>query len=230
MLPQWVIRQIYHITNGKAVVVTDVGQAQMWAAQHFWYDRRNTFFSSGGLGAMGYAFPASIGVKYARPNEQVWCIIGDGGFQMTLQDLAVVKEHNVDIKIAIINNNHLGMIRQWQTLFYDSRFMSAKLENPDFVKLAEAYGLTGMRATTKSDVVKVLKEAEEIPGPVVLDLVVDEVEKVYPMVPAGSASPRQSKATKWKRRDTHETRPDCGCRGPSRRPEPYCKPLSQARL
>ena len=104
-----------HITKGDAVVVTDVGQAQMWAAQHFWYDRRNTFFSSGGLGAMGYAFPASIGVKFARPNEQVWCIIGDGGFQMTLQDLAVVKEHNVDVKIAIINNSHLGMIRQWQT-------------------------------------------------------------------------------------------------------------------
>ena len=159
----------------------------MWAAQHFWYDRRNTFFSSGGLGAMGYAFPASIGVKYARPNEQVWCIIGDGGFQMTLQDLAVVKEHNVDVKIAIINNNHLGMIRQWQTLFYDSRFISARLENPDFVKLAEAYGLPGLRASTKSDVVKVLKEAEKIPGPVVLDLVVDEVEKVYPMVPAGSS-------------------------------------------
>ncbi len=187
VLPQWVIRQIYHITKGDAVVVTDVGQAQMWAAQHFWYDRRNTFFSSGGLGAMGYAFPASIGVKFARPNEQVWCIIGDGGFQMTLQDLAVVKEHNVDVKIAIINNSHLGMIRQWQTLFYDGRFMSAKLENPDFVKLAEAYGITGLRATTKDDVVKVLKEAQRTPGPVLLDLVVDEAEKVYPMVPAGSS-------------------------------------------
>jgi acetolactate synthase-1/2/3 large subunit len=187
VLAQWVIRQIYHTTKGEATIVADVGQAQMWAAQHFWYDRPNTFFSSGGLGAMGYAFPAAIGVKFARPNEQVWSIIGDGGFQITLQDLAVLVQDDVDIKVAIINNGHLGMIRQWQTLFYKERFMAARLVNPDFVKLAEAYGVPGFRATTKQEVQEALSKAAKMKGPVVLDLVVEETEMVYPMVPPGAS-------------------------------------------
>ncbi|GAI45364.1 unnamed protein product, partial [marine sediment metagenome] len=141
LLPQYVIHQIYEATRGNAIVVTGVGQNQMWAAQHFVYTKPNSFISSGGLGTMGFELPAAIGVKVGCPGEMVWCIAGDGGFQMTIQELATITQENIAVKIAIINNGYLGMVRQWQELFYEHRYVDTKLWNPDFVKIAEAYDI-----------------------------------------------------------------------------------------
>ena len=139
LLPQFVVRKIYEATRGNAIIVTGVGQNQMWAAQHFFYDKPNSFISSGGLGTMGFELPAAIGVKIGKPEEIVWCIAGDGGFQMTIQELSTVSREQIGIKIAILNNNYLGMVRQWQQLFYEKRYMATPLHCPDFVKVAEAY-------------------------------------------------------------------------------------------
>jgi acetolactate synthase-1/2/3 large subunit len=139
LLPQYVVRQIYEATKGEAIIVTGVGQNQMWSAQHYWYDKPNTFVSSGGLGTMGFELPAAIGVKVGRPDDIVWCIAGDGGFQMTIQELATMVQEKVAVKIAILNNGYLGMVRQWQELFYSKRYVATPLSCPDFVKVAEAY-------------------------------------------------------------------------------------------
>ncbi len=186
--PQFVVEKIYEVTRGDAIIVTDVGQHQMWAAQYYKIDKPRTWLSSGGLGTMGYGFPAAIGAKIAHPDKTVISISGDGSIQMNIQELATVVENHVPVKVAILNNRYLGMVRQWQELFYSERYSSTDLgSTPDFVKLAEAYGAVGLRAEKPSEVVPVLKEALKIKRPVFMDFVIDRYEKVYPMVPAGAS-------------------------------------------
>lgn len=187
LLPQYVIKTIYEATKGDCSVVTGVGQHQMWAAQFFWFDKPNSLFTAGGLGPMGYEVPAAIGVQVARPDELVWSICGDGGFQMTLQDLITVSVNNLPIKFAIINNSHLGMVRQWQTLFYQDNLVATPLKNPDFVKIAEAYDILGIRVTDKHMVESAVYRAKEHPGPVIIDFQVEGKENIFPMVPPGAA-------------------------------------------
>ena len=186
--PQFVVEKIYEVTKGDAILVTDVGQHQMWAAQFYKIDRPRAWLSSGGLGTMGYGFPAAIGAKIAHPDKTVISISGDGSIQMNIQELATVVENHIPVKVAILNNRYLGMVRQWQELFYAERYSSTDLgSTPDFVKLAEAYGAVGLRAEKPSEVVPVLKEALKIKRPVFMDFVIDRYEKVFPMVPAGAA-------------------------------------------
>ena len=187
VLPQYVIQKLYEATGGDCYVVTGVGQHQMWAAQYFWYDKPNSFVTSGGLGTMGFEVPAAMGVQVAKPNDLVWSVAGDGGFQMTLQELATIAEYEWPIKFAIINNNYLGMVRQWQQLFYRNNIVATPMRNPDFVKLAEAYGILGLRATTHAEVESVIRQAMDHDGPVVCDFVVKEDENCYPMVPPGAS-------------------------------------------
>jgi len=187
LIPQFVIRQIYEVTKGETLVVTGVGQHQMWAAQHYWYDRPNSFISSGGLGTMGFGLPASLGVKMGRPGETVWCIDGDGSFQMTLHELATVVQEKAAIKIAIIDNGYLGMPRQWQELLYAKRYVASRLIGPDFVKLAEAYGIPALRVTRREEVTAAIERAMAEPGPFLIDFMVEPEENVYPMVPPGAA-------------------------------------------
>jgi acetolactate synthase-1/2/3 large subunit len=187
VLPQYVIDSIYRETKGDCYVVTGVGQHQMWAAQYFWYDKPNSFVTSGGLGTMGFEVPAAMGVQVAMPNDTVWSICGDGGFQMTLQELATIAEYNWPIKFAIMNNGVLGMVRQWQELFYNDNTVATPLKNPDFVKLAEAYGILGLRATSKDQVASVIQQAMAHKGPVVVDFQVKYGENCYPMVPPGAS-------------------------------------------
>jgi len=187
LLPQYVVRKIYEVTEGKSIVVTGVGQNQMWSAQHFWYNRPNQFISSGGLGAMGFELPAAMGAKVACPQEPVWCVAGDGGIQMTIQELATIVQEKLAVKIAIINNGYLGMVRQWQELFYGRRYVATPLRNPDFVKIAEAYGMPGLRVSDKRQVVSAIERAMAYEGPFLIDFVVEPEENVYPMVPPGAS-------------------------------------------
>ena len=188
LLPQQVLKELSDATNGESIIVTGVGQHQMWAAQHYGYKEPNSLITSGGSGAMGFEVPAALGAKVGRPDKTVWSIAGDGGFQMTLCDLATAVENNIDVKYAILNNGSLGMVRQWQDFFYDKDFFSTIYsKNPDFVKLAEAYGIRGIRVTKQEDVTGAIQEAMETPGPVVVDFVVKEDEFVYPMIPAGES-------------------------------------------
>jgi len=187
LLPQYVIRQIYEVTKGDTIVVTGIGQHQMWAAQHFVYTKPNSLISSGGLGTMGFALPAAIGVKVGCPEEMLWCIDGDGSFQMTIQELATITQENLAIKIAIINNGYLGMVRQWQELFYERRYVDTKLWNPDFVKIAEAYDISGIRVNHREEVIPAIQKAIDYPGSFLIDFVVEPEENVYPMVPPGES-------------------------------------------
>jgi acetolactate synthase-1/2/3 large subunit len=187
LLPQYVIRKIYDITKGEATIVTGVGQNQMWAAQHYWYNRPNSLISSGGLGTMGFGLPASIGVKVGCPDDIVWCIDGDGSFQMTMHELATIVQEKVAVKIAIIDNGYLGMVRQWQDLFYGKRYVATRLSGPDFVKLAEAFGVPAVRAKYKEEAVQAIEQAMAEPGPFLIDFVVEPEENVYPIVPPGAA-------------------------------------------
>jgi acetolactate synthase-1/2/3 large subunit len=187
LLPQYVIRQIYEATKGEAIIVTGVGQNQMWAAQHYWYDKPNSFISSGGLGTMGFELPAAFGAKIGRPDETVWCIAGDGGLQMTIQELATIVQEKAAVKIAIIDNGYLGMVRQWQELFYRKRYVATPLAGPDFVKIAEAYGLPGLMVKSKEEVVPAIQKAMAEPGPFLIDFKIEPEENVYPMVPPGAA-------------------------------------------
>jgi len=185
--PQSIIEKLYEITKGKAIICTDVGQHQMWSAQYFKFDEPRSFLSSGGLGTMGFGLPASIGAKLAQPKKTVINITGDGSFQMNLQELATAVQYDLQIKVAILNNCSYGMVRQWQNLFYKSRYYATDLHgNPDFVKLAESYGAVGLQATKEQEVEDVIKKALEIPKTVVIDFRIDRNEKVYPMVPAGA--------------------------------------------
>jgi acetolactate synthase-1/2/3 large subunit len=185
--PQYVIEKIFELTKGDAIISTEVGQNQMWTAQYFSFLRPRTLLTSGGLGTMGYGFPAAMGAQVAFPNKLVIDIAGDGSFQMNSQELATVVQHRLPVKVAILNNSYLGMVRQWQEFFYGKRYASVSLEgaSPDFVKLAEAYGAVGLRATKPEEVVPILKKAFSIPEPVIIDFVTDPGENVYPMVPAG---------------------------------------------
>ncbi len=186
--PQYVVEKIYEITKGDAIITTEVGQNQMWAAQFFKYDKPRTFLSSGGLGTMGYGFPAAIGAQLAFPNKLVIDIAGDGSIQMNVQELATAVIHKLPVKVAILSNRYLGMVRQWQELFYNERYSYSHLDVvPDFVELAHAYSAVGLRATKPSEVEPVLKEAFKIHKPVFMDFVVNWKEKVYPMVPAGAS-------------------------------------------
>ncbi|MBI4181121.1 MAG: acetolactate synthase large subunit, partial [Chloroflexi bacterium] len=187
LLPQYVIRQIYEVTRGEATIVTGVGQNQMWAAQHYWYNKPNSLISSGGLGTMGFGLPASIGVQIGCPDDTVWCIDGDGSFQMTIQELATITQEKLPIKIAIINNGYLGMVRQWQELFYEKRYVATPLSGPDYVKVAEAYGIPALRVKSKEEVIPAIERAMAEPGPFLIDFVVEAEENVYPMVPPGAA-------------------------------------------
>ncbi|MFN3396220.1 MAG: biosynthetic-type acetolactate synthase large subunit, partial [Thermodesulfovibrionales bacterium] len=185
--PQFVVEKIYELTKGNAIITTEVGQNQMWAAQFYKFDRPRTFLSSGGLGTMGYGFPAAIGAQLAFPDKLVIDIAGDGSIQMNIQELATAVVNKLPVKVAILNNHYLGMVRQWQELFYNERYSYSHLDVvPDFVSLAEAYGAVGLRATKPSEVEPVLKEAFKIKKPVLMDFIVDWKEKVYPMVPAGA--------------------------------------------
>ena len=186
--PQFVVEKLYEVTKGDAIIVTDVGQHQMWAAQYYKFDKPRHWLSSGGLGTMGYGFPAALGAKVANPNRDVFCISGDGSIQMNIQELATSVENNIPVKVVILNNRYLGMVRQWQELFYQERYSSTDLgSTPDFVKLAEAYGAIGLRAVKPVDVVPVLKEALKAKRTVFMDFVTARYEKVFPMVPAGAS-------------------------------------------
>ncbi len=203
--PQYVIECVREVTKGKAIIATEVGQNQMWVAQYYKFDKPRTLLSSGGLGTMGYGFPAAIGAKVARPDLPVFDIAGDGSIQMNIQEMATAVIKNIGVKIIIINNGFLGMVRQWQELFYDKRYAATCLRTgalnpnkikktkkcpeytPDFVKLAEAYGATGMRVTRNEDVKNAINRALEIDGPVIIDCIIDSEENVFPMVPAGAS-------------------------------------------
>ena len=184
--PQFVVEKIYELTDGEAIIATEVGQNQMWAAQFYKFKNPRSLLTSGGLGTMGYGFPAAIGAQVAFPNRTVFDIAGDGSIQMNIQELATAVQYNLPVKIAIINNNFLGMIRQWQELFYEKRYSFSKLNvNPDFVKLAESYGAVGLRANKPEQVEDVLKTALSIRKPVIMDFVVAQEEGVYPIVAPG---------------------------------------------
>ncbi len=185
-----VIDAIRRSTHGEAIVVTDVGQHQMWAAQYYRFDRPNAFITSGGLGTMGFGLPAALGAQIARPDAEVWAMVGDGGLQMTVQELATVVQEQLPIKIALCDNGYLGMVRQWQEMFYDKNYESTRLVNPDFVKLAEAYGIRAWRAGDHDQAASAIDQARAHRGPALIDFqVVKEGEggNVYPMVPAGAA-------------------------------------------
>ncbi|MDI6828722.1 MAG: biosynthetic-type acetolactate synthase large subunit [Armatimonadota bacterium] len=189
LLPQYVVEKIWEVTDGEAIVATGVGQHQMWAAQFYRCKYPRQFLSSGGLGTMGFGFPAGIGAKVGRPNDIVFVIDGDGGFQMTLQELIVAVENKIAVKVAIMNNRYLGMVRQWQELFWNRRYAGVDIAaQPDFVKLAEAYGAVGMRIEKREQVVDALKKALEYNDvPVIMDFHIEREENVFPMIPAGQS-------------------------------------------
>ncbi|MDP2799556.1 MAG: biosynthetic-type acetolactate synthase large subunit [Deltaproteobacteria bacterium] len=187
--PQYVVEKLYELTKGKAIITTEVGQNQMWAAQFYKFAEPRSLMTSGGLGAMGYGFPAAIGAQLAAPDRIVIDIAGDGSIQMNIQEMATAMEQRLPVKIAILNNQYLGMVRQWQELFYGKRYAATSLATaPDFVKLAEAYGAVGLRATKPEEVVPVIKKALKTPNLVIMEFVIAQEEKVYPMVPAGKAT------------------------------------------
>lgn len=184
--PQWLLEQVYRVSKGDAIVTTDVGQHQMWAAQFYSFDRPNRWVTSGGLGTMGFGFPAAIGAQLGSPDDLVVSIVGDGGFQMTLQELSVIKERNLPVKVIIVNNGALGMVRQWQESFYDERYSESIFStNPDFVKLAESYGIWGLKIDKEDDVVEMLENVFSYDGPVVVDCRVVQKTSVYPMIAPG---------------------------------------------
>ncbi len=207
VLPQYVVHKLYELTKGEAIIVTGVGQNQMWAAQHYWYDKPNSFISSGGLGTMGYGLPAAMGAKVGCPDRIVWCIDGDGSFQMTLHELATIHQDQIAVKIAVINNGFLGMVRQWQQLFYGKRYVATPLTCPDFVKLADAYCVPALRVEKKEEVAPAIQQAMKHDGPFLIDFVVEPEENVYPFVAPGTAlsqiieEPRKE-VTAWSQQST----------------------------
>ncbi len=189
LLAQHVLQDLNQLIQQEedVVVVTGVGQHQMWAAQYLFFDRANSFISSGGLGAMGYEVPAALGAQVGRPGATVWSVAGDGGFQMTLHELATIVQEKLPVKIALFNNGHLGMVRQWQELFYEKHYKAVPIPGPDYVKLAEAYGIPALRVTCREEVMAALREARKRPGPFLINFVLDPQENVYPMVPLGAS-------------------------------------------
>jgi acetolactate synthase-1/2/3 large subunit len=185
--PQYVVEKLYELTKGQAIITTEVGQNQMWAAQYYLYDQPNHFITSGGLGAMGFGLPAAIGAQVACPDKTVVDIAGDSSIQMNIQEMATAVQSCLPVKIVILNNGYMGMVRQWQELFYNKRYVCTCMDcAPDFVKLAEAYGAVGLRATKPAEVQSILSEGLAIPRPVIMEFIVEKEEGVYPMVPAGA--------------------------------------------
>jgi acetolactate synthase-1/2/3 large subunit len=185
--PTAILDAIYQETGGEAIVVSDVGQHQMWTARFYKWMRPNSHITSGGLGTMGFALPAAMGVKMGLPHEPVWVVAGDGGFQMNIQELATLRDEGVEVKVAIMNNGYLGMVRQWQQFFHERNYSETPISSPDYVKLAEAYGLTGMRVERREDVQAAIRKAMQIPGTVIIDFMIEAEANVYPMVPPGAA-------------------------------------------
>ncbi len=182
-----VIHDLWRHTEGRAIVVTDVGQHQMWEAQYYHHEEERSLITSGGLGTMGFALPAAIGAKFSRPDKEVWVVVGDGGFQMTMAELATIIQEDIKINVAIINNGYLGMVRQWQEFFYERRYAATPIISPDYVKLADAYGLQGLRVTKRSEVQDAVSTARCSKGTVIIDFCVEQEDSVFPMVPAGAA-------------------------------------------
>jgi acetolactate synthase I/II/III large subunit len=182
-----VINDLWKETKGEAIVVTDVGQHQMWEAQYYHHNKPRSLVTSGGLGTMGFALPAAIGAKFAKPDADVWVVVGDGGFQMTMCELATIVQEKIKVNIAIINNGYLGMVRQWQEFFYDKRYVATPLVAPDFAALANAFGIRGERITSRADVLPTIRSARESKDPVLIDFRVEQEDSVYPMVPAGGS-------------------------------------------
>jgi len=187
LVPQHIIRSLSEITHGEAIMVSDVGQNQMWEAQYYTHNRFRGLISSGGLGTMGFGLPASIGAKMGCRDVPVWLVVGDGGIQMTIQELATIRQEGLPIKIALLNNGYLGMVRQWQELFYDKNYCGTPLLGPEFARLAEAYGIAGITVHSKDDVVPALKHAAEVDGPVLIDFRIEQEHNVFPIVPVGRA-------------------------------------------
>ena len=181
-----VLHDLWRLTEGKSLIVTDVGQHQMWEAQYYKHDHPKKLITSGGLGTMGFALPAAIGAKFACPNDDVWVVVGDGGFQMTACELATAAQEGIKVNVAVINNGYLGMVRQWQQFFFGGRYVATPMKSPDFVKLAEAHGLKGLRVTERSGVEAAVKAARDSDDTCVIDFRVEQEDSVYPMVPAGA--------------------------------------------
>ncbi len=187
--PQWLIESIYEKTGGEAIITTDVGQHQMWAAQFYQFDQPHKWVTSGGLGTMGFGLPAAIGAQLGKPEETVIAIVGDGGFQMTMQEMAVLRQYNLPVKVVIVNNEALGMVRQWQETFYEERYSSSLMtDNPDFIKLAEGFGVKGLRVARETEVAAVMEEMLAYDGPVLVDARVQKLDKVFPMVAPGKGN------------------------------------------
>ena len=188
LLPQFVLQRLTEVTQGRGIVVTGVGQHQMWAAQHCTFKEPNTFITSGGLGTMGFEVPAALGAQVGRPDTVVWSVCGDGGFQMTMCDIATAVESGADVKFAILNNTNLGMVHQLQDVFFEQDYMASEFSaNPDFVKIAEAYGIRGIRVTKQEEVVDAVQQAMETAGPVIVDFMVKQDEIVFPFIPSGQS-------------------------------------------
>jgi acetolactate synthase-1/2/3 large subunit len=207
LLPQYIIDQLYEATHGESITVTGVGQHQMWAAQHYLHTEPGHFISSGGLGTMGFGLPAAMGAKVGCPDKDVWLIDGDGSLQMTIQELATLVQDRIAVKIAVLNNGYLGMVRQWQDFFYEKRYVATPLSCPDFVKVAEAYSIAGLRVTRREEVAGAIQQAMEHDGPFLIDFMVEPEENVFPMVPPGASNieflerPKKEVST-WPRTNT----------------------------
>jgi len=186
LLAPHVMHDLWKLTSGKALVVTDVGQHQMWEAQYYRHESPRSLITSGGLGTMGFALPAAMGARFARPKDDIWVIAGDGGFQMTACELSTCVQEGLKLNVAIINNGYLGMVRQWQEFFYQRRYVATPLLSPDFVMLARAHGLEGIRVTRREEIPDAVARANATPGTVVVEFRVEQEEAVYPMVPANS--------------------------------------------
>jgi acetolactate synthase-1/2/3 large subunit len=181
-----VINDLWRFTSGKALVTTDVGQHQMWTAQYYPFELPYQFITSGGAGTMGFGLPSAIGAWFAHPDRDVWTIVGDGGFQMTQAELSTAVQEGANVKIAIMNNNFLGMVRQWQEFFFEKRYSAVEMRSPDFVKIADAHGIPARYVSEPDDILPALEFAQQTPGPVLIEFKVEKEEAVYPMVPAGA--------------------------------------------
>jgi acetolactate synthase I/II/III large subunit len=206
LIPQYIMSKLYDATKGEAIVVTGVGQHQMWAAQHYVYHHPDGFISSGGLGTMGFGLPAAMGAKLGRPEKTVWLVDGDGSYQMNIQEMATLTQDNIAVKIAIMNNGYLGMVRQWQDLFYKKNYVATPLSCPDFVKVAEAYGIPGLAVTRREEVAPAIEQAMAQDGPFLLNFMVEPEENVFPMVPPGASNIEfieepKKEVTAWQRRN-----------------------------